>query len=74
MSEPLSRPSYNEGYIHTGTDGYNYQTFRSGGYTQRSYGNHPCQCCQGFQTMMNCQYGPPCYTRYRARKPDLVHC
>ncbi len=22
--EPLSRPSYNEGYIHVGTDGYDY--------------------------------------------------
>ncbi len=69
--EPMKRPSYNEGYIHVGTDGYNYHTHRSGGYAVKSTGRHPCQCCGGFGTAIKCQYGNQCYQRTFIPKSDF---
>ena len=72
--EPLSRPSYNEGYIHVGTDGYDYHTQRAGGYAYKIYGQSPCKCCTGYKNFIHCQYGSPCFRNVGARKFDRISC
>ncbi len=71
----MQRPSYNERYIHIGTDGYNYITHRASGQNLKIYGNHPCKCCIGFRDNIACQYGPGCYSRFRHMipKPDMEY-
>jgi len=69
---PLSRPSYNQGYIPIGNDGYNNQLYRVGGYTINTVYPNPCSCCSGFGSAMQCQYGKPCSRNVCANKPDFI--
>lgn len=74
----MERPSYNERYIHIGSDGYNVHLLRQAGNHHRAVTTHPCNCCLGFRSNIHCQYGPACQGRVNhiplaMAKSDICH-
>ena len=70
---PMSRPTYTNGYLPIGSNGYTDSIYHVGGYVQTTVRNDPCNCCNGFIDQIHCQYGKPCSKRIRGVKPDLVN-
>lgn len=72
---PMSRPSFNLGYIPIHVDGHTYKTRIGNGQTVISgccpHQRHPCN---PFNNMIRAQYGTPCYQRSKGYKPDIYLC
>lgn len=69
---PFQRPTYNGYYFPFNATPDTTHLFRSGGYTTTVVHPPMCQCCVGFSSTMQCQYGKPCAQKVCANKPNFV--